>query len=80
MKASGPSRKALSAVSNFLKENLTAVKNFAEYPAPGPKSDAAELKSGEEPLCSRLSTERKRDRLRWLLCWRLLRMGALGHT
>jgi glycine/D-amino acid oxidase-like deaminating enzyme len=30
-----PSRKTLSAIGNFLKENVTAVKNFAEYLAPG---------------------------------------------
>jgi hypothetical protein len=30
-----PSRKTPSGISNFLRENVTAVKNFAEYLAPG---------------------------------------------
>jgi glycine/D-amino acid oxidase-like deaminating enzyme/nitrite reductase/ring-hydroxylating ferredoxin subunit len=38
-----PSRKTPSAIGNFLKENVTAVKNFAEYFAPGELSDLAEL-------------------------------------
>jgi glycine/D-amino acid oxidase-like deaminating enzyme/nitrite reductase/ring-hydroxylating ferredoxin subunit len=42
-----PSRKTPSAIGNFLKENVTAVKNFAEYLAPGELSDFSELKSGE---------------------------------
>lgn len=31
----GPSRKSMSAVGTFISENMTAVKNFAEYLAPG---------------------------------------------
>ena len=42
-----PSRKTPSAIGNFLKENVTAVKNFAEYLAPGELSDTSELKFGE---------------------------------
>jgi glycine/D-amino acid oxidase-like deaminating enzyme/nitrite reductase/ring-hydroxylating ferredoxin subunit len=42
-----PSRKTPMAVGNFLKENVTAVKNFAEYLAPGELSDLAKLKPGE---------------------------------
>ena len=30
-----PSRKTVSAIKNFIAENVTAVKNFAEYVAPG---------------------------------------------
>ena len=42
-----PSRKTPSAIGNFLKENVTAVTNFAEYLAPGELSDFSELKSGK---------------------------------
>jgi glycine/D-amino acid oxidase-like deaminating enzyme/nitrite reductase/ring-hydroxylating ferredoxin subunit len=41
-----PSRKTPSAIGNFLRENVTAVKNFAEYLAPGELSSLDELKSG----------------------------------
>jgi glycine/D-amino acid oxidase-like deaminating enzyme/nitrite reductase/ring-hydroxylating ferredoxin subunit len=41
-----PSRKTPSAIGNFLKENVTAVKNFAEYLAPGELSSLDELKPG----------------------------------
>jgi Rieske Fe-S protein len=40
------SRKTPSAIGNFLKENVTAVKNFAEYLAPGELSSLDELKPG----------------------------------
>jgi Rieske Fe-S protein len=41
-----PSRKTLAAVGNYLKENATAVKNFAEYLAPGELSSVDDLKPG----------------------------------
>ena len=34
------------AISNFLKENMTAVKNLAEYLAPGELVDVSDLKAG----------------------------------
>jgi len=42
-----PSRKTASAVQNFISENITAVKNFAEYIAPGEISSLGELKPGQ---------------------------------
>lgn len=42
-----PSRKTPSAIGNFLRENLTAVKNFAEYFAPGELPSPNELKPGQ---------------------------------
>jgi glycine/D-amino acid oxidase-like deaminating enzyme/nitrite reductase/ring-hydroxylating ferredoxin subunit len=42
-----PSRKTPSAVSNYLRENLTAVKNFAEYLAPGELKSVDDLKPGQ---------------------------------
>jgi Rieske Fe-S protein len=41
-----PSRKTLSGIGNFLRENLTTVKNFAEYLAPGELSSVNDLKPG----------------------------------
>jgi Rieske Fe-S protein len=41
-----PARKTPSAIGNFLKENVTAVKNFAEYLAPGELSSIEDLKPG----------------------------------
>jgi Rieske Fe-S protein len=41
-----PSRKTPSGIGNFLRENLTAVKNFAEYLAPGELSSLKDLKPG----------------------------------
>jgi Rieske Fe-S protein len=41
-----PARKTPSAIGNFLKENVTAVKNFAEYLAPGELSSIDDLKPG----------------------------------
>ena len=41
-----PSRKTPAGISNFLKENITAVKNFAEYLAPGELADVSDLKAG----------------------------------
>ena len=42
-----PSRTPLKAAGAFISENLTAVKNFAEYVAPGEKDSWDELKPGE---------------------------------
>lgn len=42
-----PSRKPISAVKNFVTENVTAVKNFAEYVAPGERKSVDDLKPGE---------------------------------
>jgi Rieske Fe-S protein len=42
-----PSRKHLSAISNFASENLTPIKNFAEYVIPGEVSSEREIKRGE---------------------------------
>jgi glycine/D-amino acid oxidase-like deaminating enzyme/nitrite reductase/ring-hydroxylating ferredoxin subunit len=42
-----PSRKTLSAIKNFISENATAIKNFAEYVAPGEIGSAEELKPGQ---------------------------------
>lgn len=41
-----PTRKTPSAIGNFLRENLTAVKNFAEYLAPGELKSLDDLKPG----------------------------------
>jgi Rieske Fe-S protein len=41
-----PSRKTLSGAGNFLRENATVVKNFAEYLAPGEISSLDDLKPG----------------------------------
>jgi glycine/D-amino acid oxidase-like deaminating enzyme/nitrite reductase/ring-hydroxylating ferredoxin subunit len=41
-----PSRKTVGGVKNFIMENLTAVKNFAEYVAPGELSSVDDLKRG----------------------------------
>jgi Rieske Fe-S protein len=41
-----PSRKTLAGMSNFLRENMTAVKNFAEYLAPGELRNVSDLKAG----------------------------------
>jgi glycine/D-amino acid oxidase-like deaminating enzyme/nitrite reductase/ring-hydroxylating ferredoxin subunit len=41
-----PSRKTLKATGKFVSENITAVKNFAEYIAPGELSSLDELKPG----------------------------------
>ena len=42
-----PSRKPLRGISNFARENLTAIKNFAEYVAPGEISSYDELEPGK---------------------------------
>lgn len=41
-----PSRKTPAGIGNFLKENVTAVKNFAEYLAPGELCALSDLKAG----------------------------------
>jgi glycine/D-amino acid oxidase-like deaminating enzyme/nitrite reductase/ring-hydroxylating ferredoxin subunit len=42
-----PSRKPVSAAMNYIKENVTAIKNFAEYLMPGELESADSLKPGE---------------------------------
>lgn len=42
-----PSRKPVKAAFNFASENITAVKNFAEYVAPGELSSVLELEPGQ---------------------------------
>jgi glycine/D-amino acid oxidase-like deaminating enzyme/nitrite reductase/ring-hydroxylating ferredoxin subunit len=42
-----PGRKTVSAVKNFIAENIAAVKSFAEYVAPGELSSVDELKPGQ---------------------------------
>jgi glycine/D-amino acid oxidase-like deaminating enzyme/nitrite reductase/ring-hydroxylating ferredoxin subunit len=42
-----PDRKTASAIGTFISENLTAVKNFAEYIAPGEVGSFEEIKRGE---------------------------------
>jgi Rieske Fe-S protein len=41
-----PGRKTPAAIGNYLRENLTAVKNFAEYLAPGELSSLDEVEPG----------------------------------
>jgi glycine/D-amino acid oxidase-like deaminating enzyme/nitrite reductase/ring-hydroxylating ferredoxin subunit len=41
-----PSRKTPSGIGNFLRENVTAVKNFAEYLAPGELPSVNDLRPG----------------------------------
>jgi glycine/D-amino acid oxidase-like deaminating enzyme/nitrite reductase/ring-hydroxylating ferredoxin subunit len=41
-----PSRKTLAGVATYLSENVTAVKNFAEYLAPGELSSITDLQAG----------------------------------
>ena len=45
--AYGPSRKPLRAITNYARENMTAIKSFAEYVAPGEISGYDELKRGD---------------------------------
>jgi glycine/D-amino acid oxidase-like deaminating enzyme/nitrite reductase/ring-hydroxylating ferredoxin subunit len=42
-----PSRKPVSAVTNYIRENVTAIKNFAEYLMPSEIDSAEDLKAGE---------------------------------
>ena len=50
-----PSRKAPSAIKNFITENVTAVKNFVEYVAPGELKSVDELKPGQGAIVPRVS-------------------------
>ena len=43
----GPERKTVSALTTFVSENVTAIKNFAEYVAPGEVSSVDEIKPGQ---------------------------------
>jgi glycine/D-amino acid oxidase-like deaminating enzyme/nitrite reductase/ring-hydroxylating ferredoxin subunit len=45
--AYSPTRKTLKGVGKFVTENITAVKNFAEYVAPGELQSVDELKPGQ---------------------------------
>jgi glycine/D-amino acid oxidase-like deaminating enzyme/nitrite reductase/ring-hydroxylating ferredoxin subunit len=42
-----PSRKPVRAIKNFVSENVTALKNFAEYLTPGERKSVDDLKPGE---------------------------------
>ena len=42
----GPERKTASALSTFISENVTAIKNFAEYVAPGEVGSFDEIEPG----------------------------------
>jgi glycine/D-amino acid oxidase-like deaminating enzyme/nitrite reductase/ring-hydroxylating ferredoxin subunit len=42
-----PDRKTIKAIGTFISENLTAVKNFAEYVAPGEVSSFEDVKPGQ---------------------------------
>ena len=42
-----PSRKPTRDLTNFVRENMTAIKNFAEYVAPGEVSSYDDIQSGE---------------------------------
>lgn len=48
-----PDRKPIKAASNYVSENITAVKNFAEYLAPGELSSIDELKPGQGAIVRR---------------------------
>jgi glycine/D-amino acid oxidase-like deaminating enzyme/nitrite reductase/ring-hydroxylating ferredoxin subunit len=60
-----PNRKPPSALGNFVRENLTAVQNFAEYVTPGDIGSTDELKPGEGGIVrdglSKLAVCRDRD-------------------
>jgi glycine/D-amino acid oxidase-like deaminating enzyme/nitrite reductase/ring-hydroxylating ferredoxin subunit len=43
----GPDRKSASALGTFISENVTAIKNFAEYVAPGEVSSVDDIKPGQ---------------------------------
>jgi glycine/D-amino acid oxidase-like deaminating enzyme/nitrite reductase/ring-hydroxylating ferredoxin subunit len=48
-----PARKTPAGIGNFMKENMTAVKNFAEYLAPGELSAVSDLKAGRGAIIRR---------------------------
>jgi len=48
-----PDRKPVRALKNYLSENITALKNFSEYVAPGEISSVDELKPGEGAILRR---------------------------
>ena len=48
-----PARKTITAVHNFISENVTPLKNFAEYVAPGEISSLDELRPGEGAIMRR---------------------------
>lgn len=48
-----PDRQPMSAATTYVSENITAVKNFAEYLAPGELSSVDELKPGQGAIIRR---------------------------
>ena len=60
-----PSRKTPSGVVNYVNENVTAIKNFAEYLMPGELDSVDELKPGEGGIIrngmSKIAACRDRD-------------------
>jgi Rieske Fe-S protein len=48
-----PSRKPVRAIKNYLSENVTVLKNFSEYVAPGEISSVEELKPGDGAILRR---------------------------
>jgi len=48
-----PNRKPLKAATTYVSENITAVKNFAEYLAPGELTSADELEPGQGAIVRR---------------------------
>jgi glycine/D-amino acid oxidase-like deaminating enzyme/nitrite reductase/ring-hydroxylating ferredoxin subunit len=48
-----PTRKTPSGIGNFVRENLTAVKNFAEYLAPGELKSLDDLQPGQGAIVRR---------------------------
>lgn len=58
-----PDRKPVAAVGNYLRENATALKNFAEYLTPGEINSLDELKAGQGAILrqglSKLAAYRK---------------------
>jgi glycine/D-amino acid oxidase-like deaminating enzyme/nitrite reductase/ring-hydroxylating ferredoxin subunit len=60
-----PTRKTPSGVGNFVRENLTAVKNFAEYLAPGELKSLDDLKPGQGAIVrqglSKIAAYRDKD-------------------
>jgi len=48
-----PSRKTPAAIGNFLRENVTAVKNFAEYLPPGELTSLKDIKPGHGAIIRR---------------------------
>jgi glycine/D-amino acid oxidase-like deaminating enzyme/nitrite reductase/ring-hydroxylating ferredoxin subunit len=60
-----PTRKTPSGIGNFLRENVTAIKNFAEYLAPGELKSSDDLKPGHGAIVrqglSKIAAYRDKD-------------------